>query len=331
MLDPGHRAAELIGKPTAGMERDGFTPTHEVPEGGIVTWAVPDPAAPPDGRVDAGLPLEVLEETTGWARVRCSNGWETWVAAALLVPLPAPGDFRPTHRVGALPLDARDRPDLGHEVAAQLEPGLPVVEVACWGEWVHIRCSNDWEAWVDGRQLVPYDAPDVSGGTSAGTSAGVPAPGPTVAAGAPAVPSASQAEPLELYLPIAGAALVVLGSFLPWFSAGGFSASAWDLRFVSLFTHEASDLELDTGPVLMLVVLAALPLLTRRPLPRWCVAVLGGLAILCAALALALPDPKPDPAVGLFLTLLGGVVMLASPVWSWITKTRSSSAPGPGA
>ncbi len=122
---------------------------------------------------------------------------------------------------------------------------------------------------------------------------------------------------------MAGAALVVLGSFLPWFSAGGFSPSAWDLRFVSLFTHEASDFELDTGPVLMIVVLAALPLLTRRPLPRWCEAAFGGLAILCAVLALALPGPMPDPAVGLFLTLLGGVVMLASPVWGWIAATRT--------
>jgi hypothetical protein len=55
-----------------------FQPTHEVPDGGTDTWTTPDPNAGPDGRLDAGLPVEVLEETTGWARVRCSNAWETW-------------------------------------------------------------------------------------------------------------------------------------------------------------------------------------------------------------------------------------------------------------
>jgi hypothetical protein len=42
--------------------------------------------------------------------------------------------------------------------------------------------------------------------------------------------------PIELYLPWS-AALVVLGSFPPWFSAGGFVRA--DLQFVGLFTHEA--------------------------------------------------------------------------------------------
>jgi SH3-like domain-containing protein len=135
-----------------------FQPTHEVPPGGMDTWTNPDPQARPDGRLDPGLPVAVVEETTGWARVRCSNAWETWVDAALLVPVVPVDDFVPTHRVGPDSLDARDRPDLDHEVAARLDPWLPVVEVERWGEWVHVRCANGWEAWVDGRQLVPSTA-----------------------------------------------------------------------------------------------------------------------------------------------------------------------------
>lgn len=334
MLDPDHGDPELNDSPIpGGREVTVFTPTHEVPDGGTAAWSTPDPAAAPDSRLDAGLPVEVLEETTGWARIRCSNEWEAWVAAAALVPLvrpgvspgvstgtspDEPGAFRPTHRVGPSPLDARDRPDFDHEVAARLDPGLEVAEVARWGEWVHIRCSNDWEAWVDARQLEPLGAPGVPSGMTPGGVSGLPGTSAEVPA-APVVSSAKPARPLDLYLPMGGAALVVLGSFLPWFSAGGFSVSAWDLRFVGLFTHEATDIALDTGPVLMLVLLAALPLLTRRPLPRWAVALLGGLALLCAVLALALPDPKPDPAVGLFLTLLGGVVMLGSAVAGWVS------------
>lgn len=277
----------------------GFAPTHAVPAAGISTWTIPDPAAAPDGRLDAGLPVEVLEETTGWAHVRCSNAWETWVDAALLVPVPAEGDFAPTHRVGAQPLDARDRPDHAQALSGRLDPGLHVAVVNHWGDWVHVRCSNGWEAWVDGRQLVPVGAPT----------------GPvTPVSSLPPVTDrlAAPASPLELYLPIGGAALALLGSFLPWFSAGGASVSAWDIQFVGLFTHEASDVRVYTGPVLLLLLLAGLPFLTRRPLPWWSVAALGGLAVLCAVLAIALPDPKPDPAYGLFLTLLGGLVMIAA-------------------
>ena len=289
-----------------------FQPTHEVPHGGTDTWTTPDPNARPDGRLDGGLPVEVLEETTGWARVRCSNAWETWVAAALLVPVAPADGFSPTHRVGPAPLDARDRPDLDHEVAGRLDPWLPVVEVGSWGEWVHVHCSNGWEAWVDGRQLLPYTE-TIDAAPSGSVASG------SVSTGAPV----GVVSPIELYLPMAGAALVVLGSFLAWFSAGGFSISAWDLQFVGLFTHEASDFDLDTGPVLLLVLIAAVPLLTRRPLPRWSVAALGALAVLCAVLAFLLPDPKPDTAIGLYLTLLGGVVMIAAPVTRWLAPARN--------
>jgi SH3-like domain-containing protein len=286
----------------------GFTPTHEVPAGGIDAWNAPDPAASPDARLDAGLPVEVLEDTTGWAHVRCSNAWEAWVAAAALVALAPDDGFVSTHRVGPSPLDARDRPDQHHEVAGRLDPGLPVVEVESWGDWVHVRCSNGWEAWVDGRELVPFtNTTDTTADTAA------------VGASTSTAPVA----PLDRYLPLAGAALALVGSMLPWFSAAGVSISAWDLPFVGLFTHEASDVDLDTGPVLLLLVIAGLPLLTRRPLPPWSVGALGGLAVLCAVLALLLPDPKPDFGIGLFLTLLGGAVMIASAAMRWNSSRRS--------
>ncbi len=174
---------------------------------------------------------------------------------------------------------------------------------------MHVRCSNGWEAWVDGRQLVPYTETVVPGAAGSTTPTAPSSTAPT--------------SPVEQYLPMGGAALALVGSFLPWFSAAGFSISAWDLPFVGLFTHETSDFGLDTGPVLLLLVIAGLPLLTRRPLPAWSVGALGGLAVLCAVLALLLPDPKPDAAIGLFLTLIGGAVMIASAVMRW-----NSSASG---
>lgn len=69
--------------------RSGFTPTHTVPTGGLPTWSSPDPATAADNRLDALVEVQVLEETTGWAHVLCSNGWSAWVDGRQLVPLPA--------------------------------------------------------------------------------------------------------------------------------------------------------------------------------------------------------------------------------------------------
>lgn len=60
--------------------------TRRAPEGGLATWAEPDPARSPGQRIGAGLEIDVLEQRPdGWARVRCSNGWEAWVDGRLLV------------------------------------------------------------------------------------------------------------------------------------------------------------------------------------------------------------------------------------------------------
>ena len=93
-----------------------FAPTHEAPDTGLSTWSEPDPTLAPDNHIGPSLPVMVIEETTGWARVRCENGWETWVDTAKLVRIEAP-PFRPTHHVPPGGLDARERPDTEHTVA----------------------------------------------------------------------------------------------------------------------------------------------------------------------------------------------------------------------
>jgi hypothetical protein len=72
-------AAELVPIP--------FRPTHTVAASGLDTWPAPDPSRLPDDRLAPGLAVEVQEESYGWARVRCSNGWETWVDGRGLVPM----------------------------------------------------------------------------------------------------------------------------------------------------------------------------------------------------------------------------------------------------
>jgi hypothetical protein len=51
-----------------------------IPAGGLPAWTTPDAALPPDARLDAGLPVQLLQHhETGWARIACSNGWIAWV------------------------------------------------------------------------------------------------------------------------------------------------------------------------------------------------------------------------------------------------------------
>jgi hypothetical protein len=63
--------------------------------------------------------------------------------------------WQPTHRVPATPLDAYAVHDLTQSPVAVLDPHLDVAVFEWWGDWAHIRCSNGWTCWVDGRFLVP--------------------------------------------------------------------------------------------------------------------------------------------------------------------------------
>jgi hypothetical protein len=57
------------------------------------------------------------------------------------------------------------------------------------GEWAYIRCSNGWEAWVDGRRLVE------SAPASAPTPAASPPPPPTPAPPPPSSPAPAPTPP----------------------------------------------------------------------------------------------------------------------------------------
>jgi hypothetical protein len=70
------------------MVDPGWEPTHRVPDGGIDARPEPDNGVAPAARLDAGLPVRVVDAQPGWEQIVCSNGWTAWVEAARLEALP---------------------------------------------------------------------------------------------------------------------------------------------------------------------------------------------------------------------------------------------------
>ena len=67
--------------------------------------------------------------------------------------------WQPTHAVPPTGLPAWTSPDPAAAPVTHLDGRLPVEVVQRAGEWAWIHCSNGWTGWVDGRLLVPLDAP----------------------------------------------------------------------------------------------------------------------------------------------------------------------------
>src|SRR5436305_9856885 len=82
-------------------------------------------------------------------------------------------EYGQTHVVPAEGMPAWAGPDGSVAPAANLDPGLDVMLIESRGAWAYVRCSNGWEAWVDGRRLI-VSAP-------APTTAPTPAPPPAAA------------------------------------------------------------------------------------------------------------------------------------------------------
>jgi hypothetical protein len=204
------------------------------------------------------------------------------------------GEFVATHAVPEGGTRAWREPDPALAAEATLAAHLPVqVLESRPNGWAHVVCANGWSTWVDGRALVEGRA--------------VAARKPYAAAlTAPITPGA---------LAYGGAAAAVLGSFLPWLTAGDLSVNGWDVGFAALVKGHGSADGVKAGMIVLLVALVALPLVTKKPLPVVAVAALGGLATNPALLTYSRNHASSVPAgtgAGLVLTIIGGVAVLAS-------------------
>jgi hypothetical protein len=197
-------------------------------------------------------------------------------------------------------------PDPTAAPVARLDPGLRVQLLEQRPEgWAYVRCSNGWSAWVDGRTLL----------ADAGASRQTGRPNPPASLVGPVTPG-----PVSLV----GAAVAVIGSFLPWFSFGAFHATAWDISIVALLRGYGTNSGLKAGAVILLVALAALPLATRRPLSGPAVLAVAGLAdgiALLAWLQNRWGDLHAELGIGLLMTFAGGSAIIVD-----VLMTRKSRA-----
>lgn len=137
--DPAHRptsAADL-----ARSLQDLARSTGVVPTDGVPPPRIADPSVDANGTVlvpERPITSETARHQPGYAIV----GSEATT-------------YEPTHRAPWTGMYAWPGPDLRLPTAAVLDPDLDVGVLGWHGDWAHIRCSNGWEAWVDGRLLVP--------------------------------------------------------------------------------------------------------------------------------------------------------------------------------
>lgn len=285
-------------------ESDVFTPTHVVPDGGLPAWVTPDAASQPVTDLDPGLDVEVVEERPdGWTRAVCANGWSCWVDGGRLRLIP----WKPSHRVPSAGLPAWERPDPHATSVASLEGGLGVAVLEQRADgWARVSCENGWSCWVDGRRLATAatltTGPAAAGGTD---RARQQAARPTTGAGV--------WQPAAGPWALGGAALALLGGFLPWLTGGGQSVSAWKIPVAVLIDKTSTSRDPKIGWLLLLVALVALPYVVRRPVPRRLIVGLGAVATSLAGLTVVYAlkfKPAPGIGIGLILTFLGGVAIV---------------------
>ena len=177
---------------------------------------------------------------------------------------------------GGLPVWAA--PDPATQPTTRAAPGLEVRVLEYAAGWAKIAFHNGWVGWVDARALSS---------------------------------SSSSAKPKLTPLPALGAALIVLGGFLPWVTAGGESGSAWDLPVMSLFDTSSTSQDPKTGLMLLVVLVACVPYLTKKPFSPAVNLSLAGIAAGAGLLTFRLINDLQvvDPGIGLVVTLAGAFVL----------------------
>lgn len=130
-----------------------WTPTHHSPPTGTAAYQQPGGKESPVADLQPGLAVEVLEQSTKWAHVRCENGWECWADLTLLVPIS--DSWMPTHAIPGAGMASRAAPYPNSADAGEVAGGLQIEVIKRAGSWAHVRFENGWTCWLAGDPLEP--------------------------------------------------------------------------------------------------------------------------------------------------------------------------------
>lgn len=177
--------------------------------------------------------------------------------------------FLPTHTVPPAGMASWPRPDPQAAQGPHIGGGLSVQVVERYNDWAKVAFDNGWIAWVDGRLLVPRTA------------------GPPSAAAPPSIGKVGSLDMAALTanavkkLQLAGAGIVAVSSFLPWFRGqqGVKSANPFDISLKFLFDYKTQDRSPKLG-LLLIAVAAAIVIAIAKSVDA---KVLRGVALAASA------------------------------------------------
>jgi len=285
------------------------------------------------GSLQPGTWYLLVSEEGAWARVADPDGrLEGWAPATqvrrpsdpveaepTLEPesTPASVDTGPawsaTHIVPTEGLQAWAEPDPAGQVTATLASEVELQVTERRADWAHVHAENGWEAWVDGRRLVPVGLAQTIPG---------PTPKPAAVAGTTIKGLIDPSALLDKKFELGAVVAVLVSAFLPWAGSGG---NAFDLPFTFLLTADESWGGPSLGVLLLVVAVAAAGTVIVRSMERYQL-IAGGVAAGLATLFLvqllrllidfftftaAIGSLFTDSfGVGPWLLLAGGIVLI---------------------
>ena len=95
--------------------------------------------------VQAGLPVEIVQEFENWRRIRDWEGSEGWVFHSLLSGRRT-ALVKPWDKSGTVPL--RSGPDSNASIVGELEPNVLASVAECGKGFCRVS-GKDWAGWVD--------------------------------------------------------------------------------------------------------------------------------------------------------------------------------------
>ena len=261
--------------------------------------------------------------------------------------------FHATHTVPDGGLDVWAEPDPAQPSSAHLDAGVPVAITEQRGAWAHVVCDNGFTGWLGTATLQPLAV--AAGVGAAAVLPGMPAAGyyaalyeaaergPTASPAALALAEGARAgdKPASITAVGVGAALTILGCFLPWFSIGEVGITGYEipLQFLLLKDSISGGLGGDfasNGPTVGLACLLASLVgvaCSRRATTDKFRRVLGWVIVLLPTMAVGqvqlllrdtsasfgdagiagAPGLLSTLGIGLLTTMIGGLVLALSP------------------